>query len=115
MRIYHRPRQAPPPDHPERWADNMTAGNFTGDHFRESSQWKMLLREHAQLISDDTFVLKRFLFRCPVNSKCARPLGSCHMKEPVVQKRTNKVNLWRGNLSCYRCVCSYTRLRKADR
>ena len=65
------PRQEPPPDHPERWADNMTAGNFTGDHFRESSQWKMLLREHAQLISDDTFVLKRFLFRCPVKSRRA--------------------------------------------
>ncbi len=61
--------QDPPPGHIEphwgRWADGMAAGDFNRSHFRESSQWKALTREHAQIIDDDTFVLGRFFAHCP--------------------------------------------------
>jgi len=43
----------------------MAAGDFNRSHFRESSQWKALTREHAQIIDDDTFVLGRFFGHCP--------------------------------------------------
>ena len=64
----HVAAQHPPPDHIwSRWRDEMAVGNFTRSHFRESSQWTALTREHAQLISDDAFVLDRFLAKCPPN------------------------------------------------
>ena len=43
----------------------MAAGDFNRSHFRESSEWKMLTREHAQIISDDKFVEERFFVQCP--------------------------------------------------
>ena len=50
-----------------RWTDTMAAGDFNRTHFRESSQWKSLTRKHAQIISNDTFVLERFLVQCPAD------------------------------------------------
>ena len=63
----------------------MTQGNFTADHFRESSQWKMLIREHAQIISNDNFILKRFLFRCPLKARRA-----------AIVESPNDLKGWRG-------------------
>ena len=61
--------QEPPPSHIDahwgRWVDGMAEGDFNRSHFRESSQWKALTREHAQIIDDDTFVLGRFFAKCP--------------------------------------------------
>ena len=75
--------QEPPPSHPERWAANMTKGNFTGAYFRESSQWKMLTRAHAQVIDDDTIVLDRFLYRCPLKSRWALASKMQTTSQPV--------------------------------
>ena len=47
----------------------MAAGDFNRSHFRESSQWKALIREHAQIINDDTFILDRFFVKCPADQQ----------------------------------------------
>ena len=62
--------QEPPPDDSNmRWSDDMAAGDFNSSHWRKSFQWFTLVREHAQIISDDTFVLERFLVRCPAEAQ----------------------------------------------
>jgi hypothetical protein len=61
--------QEPPPEHIDRWEDRMAAGDFNVSHFRESSQWKVLIREHAQIVKKDAFVLERFLTKCPAGQQ----------------------------------------------
>ena len=43
----------------------MASGDFKKSHWRKSAQWKMLIREHARVIVDDTFVMERFFIKCP--------------------------------------------------
>lgn len=47
-----------------RWAPEMESEALKVSHWRKSSQWAVLRRDHAQIIADDTVVADAFTKHC---------------------------------------------------
>ena len=47
-----------------RWAPEMESDALKVSHWRKSSQWAVLRRDHAQIIADDTAVADAFTKHC---------------------------------------------------
>ena len=50
-----------------RWSDKMASDQLTKEHWRKSSQWFAVTREHAQVIVDDVVVYDAFRAHCYPN------------------------------------------------
>ena len=50
--------------HPHRWSDKMESATFRREHWRKSSQWFALNREHAELVMGDTVINQAFHDHC---------------------------------------------------
>ena len=50
--------------HSHRWTDKMETPQMRGQHWRKSSQWFGLNREHVELVMGDAMVNKAFHDHC---------------------------------------------------